>query len=822
MHNKFKFVLFFPLLFLTLSLLANEEEPGGTIQGTVTTVEGKPAEMVTVVIQNTKRATITDEKGRFIFRNVKDGNYTLKISLVGYEHLEKEVTVANSETVTADFQLTLSTVQLSEVIVRTIGKKPHDLASDYVSKMPLKNIENPQVYASIGKTILENQMLYSVDEAFRNVTGVQKMWSATNRSGDGGAYINLRGFIAGNSLRNGLVAPVSTTIDAVNIEKFEVLKGPSATLFGSNVTSYGGVINRVTKKPYDSFGGTVSVTGGSYNYYRAQTDINTPLTKDKKLILRFNSAYTSSGTFQNKDAKNNYFAVVPALAYKFNDKLDVNVEYEHFYTKAVPEQVFFYLSPSLVGVDNMNDLEKAGLEYKNAYVGSGLYTTGKVNNILAQVNYKLNSHLRSSTNINGSGSYSNGFNPYFAIYPQSAITGDVNDTELGIVRADQSTSNSRKKYFQVQQNFNADFNIGSMRNRTVAGFDFLKTKDDQVFKYFFPFDWVPMSGADYTTMNSTTVSERYESGTGVGTWLQKGVLNTYSGYVSNVLTPLEGLNVLAAVRYESNNFLGGTLGSSDNPAYHQAAWSPKFGVIYQIVHNRLSVFGNYQNSFTSNGYYVSDNSGTSSLSDPETANQFEGGFKTSIFNGKINAVLSYYNIQVRNSLLTTTEPVVDDEGTPTGQYVQSQAGKRISKGVELEIDAYLVKGFSLLGGLSYNDSRYTEADADVQGRRPNTASSPWLANFNASYQFMDGKLRGLGFGIGGNYASDNKIVNSASAGVFLLPGYFVLNANAFYDAKKFRIGVKADNFTNEHYWLGYTTANPQALINVAGSFTYKF
>ncbi len=118
--------------------------------------------------------------------------------------------------------------------------------------------------------------------------------------------------------------------------------------------------------------------------------------------------------------------------------------------------------------------------------------------------------------------------------------------------------------------------------------------------------------------------------------------------------------------------------------------------------------------------------------------------------------------------------------------------------------------------------KYTEADETVIGRRPATASSPWLVNFNASYQFLDGSLKGLGFGVGGNYASDNKIVNSTTMGTFILPKYLVLNANAFYDTKKFRIGVKVDNFTNEKYWSGYTTANAQALANVLGSFTYKF
>lgn len=145
-----------------------------------------------------------------------------------------------------------------------------------------------------------------------------------------------------------------------------------------------------------------------------------------------------------------------------------------------------------------------------------------------------------------------------------------------------------------------------------------------------------------------------------------------------------------------------------------------------------------------------------------------------------------------------------------------------SKGVEFELSAYLIKGFSLLAGVSYNDMKYIIADADVVNRRPSTASSPWLVNFDASYQFLDGSLKGLGFGIGGNYASDNKIVNSVSMGTFILPEYFVLNAHAFYDAPKYRVSLKVDNLTNEKYWNGYTTANAQIPLNVVGSLAFKF
>lgn len=52
-------------------------------------------------------------------------------------------------------------------------------------------------------------------------------------------------------------------------------------------------------------------------------------------------------------------------------------------------------------------------------------------------------------------------------------------------------------------------------------------------------------------------------------------------------------------------------------AYNQSAWSPKAGLVYQIIKDKFSIFGNYQNSFKSNGYFTTDISGSTALSDPE-------------------------------------------------------------------------------------------------------------------------------------------------------------------------------------------------------------
>src|SRR5690606_21318225 len=138
-----------------------------------------------------------------------------------------------------------------------------------------------------------------------------------------------RGFISQSSLRNGILGRVTSTVDAINLERLEIIKGPSATLFGSSLTSYGGAINRVTKKPFEQFQSEISVAGGSNDFHRVSADINAPLTKDNQLLFRLNTAYNYEGSFQNVGFQKS-FAVAPSLLYQPNDRLSISLDAELF------------------------------------------------------------------------------------------------------------------------------------------------------------------------------------------------------------------------------------------------------------------------------------------------------------------------------------------------------------------------------------------------------------------------------------------------------------------------------------------------------------
>jgi iron complex outermembrane receptor protein len=302
----------------------------------------------------------------------------------------------------------------------------------------------------------------------------------------------------------------------------------------------------------------------------------------------------------------------------------------------------------------------------------------------------------------------------------------------------------------------------------------------------------------------------YATGTYGFTYPAIYIRNTYSAYVSDVFNITDQLLASAALRVDRFVNIGNYDPTTKTRygAYQQTAFSPKFGLVYQPVKDHVSLFANYQNSFRNQTGITEDNKPLK----PEHANQIEGGVKLDLFEGKLSSTISYYDIKVKD----ITRP----SATPNRVI---QDGTQLSKGIEAEVIANPIAGLNAVLGFSYNDSKYdATTNADVANRRPGTASSPYLANFWVSYRLQKGTVKGLGFGFGGNYASDNKIINSVSQGVFTLPAYTIFNASAFYDLKNYRIGAKMDNLTNQKYWIGYTTVTPQKLRNYALTFTYKF
>ncbi|WP_317193156.1 TonB-dependent receptor [Pedobacter endophyticus] len=782
-----------------------------TIKGKIKTADGKPASFISVGLKGKGQGTTSDETGSYTINRVKPGTYMIKVSAVGVNPIEKTVTVTSEETKIVDFVIVQNSTELSEVNINKHRAKYAAKKSNDVAKMPLSNLENPQVYTTITKETFTDQLIFSVDDATRNAVGIQKLWESTSRGGDGGAYYASRGFIVQSKLRNGIAGNVTSRNDAANIESVEVIKGPSATLFGSTLTSYGGLINRITKKPFEGIGGEVTYSAGSYDLNRVSADFNFPVDKANLIYARLNTSYNYKGSFQENVFDRGFF-IAPSLSYKVNDKLDFTFDAEIANGKnTLKPFIFFYFPVAQLGFDRA---DQSGVDYNKSFAGGPMKQKYNSTNFFGQANYKFNENWSSHTSVSTNYSFSNGRGTYLFLVPNSYFNPAAAPGADYLSRADQSTDNSEVYTYEVQQNFNGAFNIGSVKNRIVIGLDYLRQNSDQLYYSIDTFDITNKNGndANYANFNEKNLAAFYAANS-YSKYPINFKSNTYSAYVSDVINLTDRLIALAALRVDRFDNKGNSdrAGSAPTGAYKQTVFSPKFGLVFQPIKDQLSLFANYQNGFNNiNGIDYQGNAFK-----PEQANQVEGGIKLDAFNNKITGSVSYYYIKVKDI-------VRGYNGDPSNPNAQIQDGNKISKGIEAEIIANPVNGLNIIAGFAYNDNKLVNASPDVEGRRDAYSAAPYSANLWVSYKFNTGSLSGFGLGAGGNYASDNKIVNSVSQGVFILPAYKVFNASVFYDHARFRLGAKVDNFTNQKYWTGYSTMNPQDLRTFTGSVTYKF
>ncbi|WP_269236388.1 TonB-dependent siderophore receptor [Flavobacterium flavigenum] len=727
---------------------------------------------------------------------------------------------------------------LHEVEVTSKSKYKRE-KSTTVSKMPLKDMENSQVVTSITAGMLKDQVNISFDDALSNATGVTKLWESTGRGTDGGGYYGTRGFSVQPGLKNGLPNVGNGTPDPANVETIEVIKGPSGALYGGALTSHGGLININTKQPFDRTKTEVGYTFGSFNTHRATVDHNQVLTSDNKTAFRINAAYTNKESFQDYGFSKSFF-VAPSLLWTINDKLSFLVNAEIMNSKGTNPTMLFVDRASPV---RANTVEKTGYDPNRSYTSNDLTLENPYYNLQATMNYKFNSQWSSKTSFSNYTSYSKGYYTYLyegttAIEQMLAPAFGGNLTVDGAIYSRSvSKQNTRNKGLDVQQNFLGDFKINdNLSNKLLIGGDYYHEKiitnnssygnqgfihvggtNNVQFQALLPYLHAAYGSPMKLNAQGDDSGDLTESGADQVITAQpetNATLDNYSVYISDVFNISDRLFINAAIRFDVYESKYNTVGS-DNFNKNFSSWSPKFGLVFQPVKERVSLFANYQNGFGRPQQVADYNAGvaTNYFAKPEQSIQYEGGVKVDFFDGKLSGTLSYFDITVNDKTIFV--------GDYTDGFI-TQDGKQRNTGFEAQFLFVPLKGWNITAGYSYIESKLKEGNTDFVGLRPEDAGPRNVANLWTSYKFTDNFVQGLGFGFGANYGSEYATLSRNVAGKFYLPEYLVLGATAFYDAKHFRLAVKVDNLTNEEYYKGWSTINPQNPRSVLGSVSFNF
>ncbi|GEM63478.1 TonB-dependent receptor [Sphingobacterium faecium NBRC 15299] len=744
----------------------------GSLTGQVHSSDGHPAGYVSIYFAG--RQIHADENGSFTFNTIEAGNYTIEAKYVGLLTQKQPVTIEANKTTAVNFVMYEDAKALQEVVVN--GERTNRFANKetpFVARMPLSNLENPQVYQVVTQQLMKEQVSYSIAEAMRNAGGTVPV---INPSGGLSAYF--RGFGTGINARNGMESTSDrSAVDLANVERIEVLKGPSGTLFGASVSSFGGVVNLVTKKPIEAKRTEVNYTTGSFDLNRLSVDLNTPLTADKSVLFRMNTAIHKERSYLS-NAFNNTFLIAPSLSYQVNEKLSLNLDAEYLKVQNTQPNNFVIRSQDVL---QPKDLK---LDYRKSLFYSDADVENSASRIFAEAVYKISDKFKSTTVF-------------------SYVSENVDHSYQRVVLVSSPTEISRASsiykdvyngYANIQQNINGEFNTGSIKHQLLVGANYRNLSSSFLFGDLQIFDKVDLtqkfSPLLRQEIDKNAVFEPYPTPT----------QQTISAYVSDMITIVPRLSTMLSLRVDHFNR---KKVEDAEEGFKQTSLAPKFGLVYQILPERISAFANYMSGFQNIAPVIQPD-GNRFVVDPIFANQAEGGIKSELFHKKLNLTASYYYIKIDNATRVNAEMFTE------------QDGKQVSKGAELEIIANPISGLNIIGSYAFNDNRIIKAsDQAVEGNKaafaPEHVASIW-----ASYTFQE-KIKGVGVGLGVNYVDK---MYRASTNTFFIPNYTLTNATLFYNKQAWGIQLKANNVFNKQYWDNW--GNLQAPSNLAANISYRF
>lgn len=282
--------LAFALLTMLIGLTA---KPQATITGIIKDGKGTPIDGATVKITANKAFAIADNKGKFVIAAPSTLPVTLLISSVGY--YPSEVLVTEIKEAVLNIVL-VDNNQLSEVVITSRRR----IESAQNVPIPISVVSGAQV---------DNAGAFNVNRLKELIPSVQLYTSNPRNTG-----VNIRGLGSPYGLTNdGLdpgvgfyvdgvyfARPAAATLDFIDIEQVEVLRGPQGTLFGKNTTS--GAFNITTRRPTFKPGANFEVSFGNYSFVQAKASVTGALSKKIAGRLSF-SGTNRNGLVENVRTK---------------------------------------------------------------------------------------------------------------------------------------------------------------------------------------------------------------------------------------------------------------------------------------------------------------------------------------------------------------------------------------------------------------------------------------------------------------------------------------------------------------------------------------
>lgn len=613
-----------------------------------------------------------------------------------------------------------------------------------VTKFAVPIIDVPQNIFVFNRQFLEDLNVGALRDAL-----------VYNASMQGGVYSvggSYRGFSNQQKLKDGFIMSAFFDYDAVHFERIEMLKGPSAVMYGR--TEPGGITNYVTKRPLpgQNFARINIGTGRNNKNTRknATLDMNTTLPGfgDNDMAIRITGAtreYEDSKDSQTENGAQKQNSIRLAMSQWLTDRTRIYASYM-FYQRDFETQFGRYASFA-VGVPQSTPGHT--IPFSIVYgrdpfedYGYGRHFYWQFNDTQLIVDHKLAENL----------DFRFGFNlhkrtneDYLLNVSATTVDGQGAIRQIGI------NKNKDDVYYPDAQAHitwrpRPDHNVlfGYSRNwqyldqkqwfnsRNPDGTPFSRT--------YIPAQGIPRSlpsDVAYipTAHNRQTVV------------FDTATLNYHGGYLENKL------HIMAGVAYNTTEttFRASALRPVPPPAFSTDDVNPQIGAIYKLS-PEISIFSlgsqSTQYTFTRNSF--------GEYFGPITGDGLEGGLKFAFRDNTLNGTLTYYTVDQSNNVVF--DPLAESlsyrqsvqAGSPNPALLGDQVagGTTQSKGVEFEINGAITPNWNLQFSYAYNKQVFKSNPNPlvegtlVAGQQPHT-----VAMFTR-YDFREGPVSGLYIGGG--------------------------------------------------------------------------
>lgn len=667
------------------------------------------------------------------------------------------------------------------------------------TETPLRDI--PQFVNTVSEGLLRAQNATSLQEALRNVPGVSYAAGETGTQANQVFY--LRGFPAGGDLFiDGVRDLGEYNRDAFATESVEVLKGPSALIFGRGAT--GGVINQASKQPGIVERQEVALTLGTFDKHRLTADWNANLGKDT--AVRLVGLLEDSGAYRfPQDVKR--VGLAPSVRFGIGNPVDITLSYYYLQTEDVTDYGQPMLTPAFTG-DGRFRVPPVSPEKYYGYANHD-YANHTTRIFTGKVEWRIDRNV-TLRNVTRFAKYERSVEATISTLAGTDMNGNpvTPSTPLELLRVTRNHDSGRTRdndddAFVNQTDVTWRLQAGNTKHIVLTGMEVARERLDRM---NFTLDANPgQAGAqaptsftslldpDPSTVLSYTKTPNVRAAAEGRTW---------ASYVQDQVEFTEHWKALLGLRYDwyhtearTENVLTGaaTTGPFERT---DRMWSYRAGLIYQPSLNQsyyVSV-GNSYNPSGELGVYGQNGTNLNPVNQalaPEKNVGYEVG-ATWDFPGN--------GMQLRAALFRNEKSnarKLEEDGSTL------LTGKRRVDGVELQLAGYILPNWEIYSGIAFMNGKIVSAAVN-QGKVPlgvaDVAGNVWTVY----------KLGG-GWEVGGGVRGSSGFwLNDGNTGE--VPAAAIVDLTAAWVRAHYEIRLNVTNAADKTYYVGGYQNNPNRVI----------